>query len=1144
MRIAGELVILGQLERAERHLSSVRGADVKKQDLWQAWAGLALKSGSKEKMLRVAETGLAELAAQPWDFMPLAAELFVLTGKIEDANNCISELSKKNIGRAKVAFLRGLVASEQGHLSEAVKHWKQSIESGSRSPRVRLALASALSDLGDAQSARLELGKVVSENPEYFKGRMALARMLAQAGDWAGTLEHAAAAVELQPENSAAIMLHLRARMQLLGAGASDQGQVRDSTWRDIRRQLSDLAEKGEAAGEIKLIQLGLALQRKDYAEAASLVAQLEQAGLSKRRIALAEADLLVAQNSLDQAILKLNAAIEEFPGDFELVRYIAILLDRQGDREGCEEVVQDAMARIDAPAALRELGLMLAQFYVSWDRKEDAYQLLAGLERKLPNDIPVKRRLLRCEQTIKHSETAQRLVDEIKRLEGESGWQWRYEQARLWYSAEDFKDRYARVVSTLQENTIANPDDQASRVLLARTYERAGALQLAIATYREALNRSPNDIRVIIPAVAALYSAKAYDEAERILNRTSAQNLSHPLISEWQVQDHLRRGELDSASGILEGIVSDDPANQNACLSLALVKIQQKKYGEASELLNKMKQEYPGSLPVTAAQIQLSFRRGKPEEALRISDEMVKEINNGYAYMLRARTYATLRQFDKAREDLDHAVSIEPDNAELWVARSDFSRSRGRMVEAIADIKHALSLASGDVGVQKRAISLFLASKEPDTVQEGRAILKGALEANPGDTDLKLYEARSFLLEGTVDATESAEKILERITEETPERSEAWVLLGEIAIRRGQSHKAMIAALGGLAHRPKDKTLRLLKARAEAAQSPIVAVPTLEKLHSEDPTDVRTALLLADTYTRAGEPKSAMNLLRKQLNTATGASRRLYELAMAVALYKNGAKQRAEKEFLSLLEAEPNDPTPLLEHVRLLKEDRLWSDVSRQVLSWCQDHKKDSRVAVTVATGLMAIDDSRAKKVAENVLRSVLRDDADCTEAIGALAMTYLISGRTAESAILYERLLGLEPDNLIAINNLAWIMSEDQNKYQKALELAQRGLKIAPDYFDLVDTRGVIYYRLGEFDKAVADFSRCIKRGPSAAPAGVATRFYLARTLVELGENSQALEQLNQALDLQSSIGGLSEADLHEARLLHKELQEGGRP
>ncbi len=57
-------------------------------------------------------------------------------------------------------------------------------------------------------------------------------------------------------------------------------------------------------------------------------------------------------------------------------------------------------------------------------------------------------------------------------------------------------------------------------------------------------------------------------------------------------------------------------------------------------------------------------------------------------------------------------------------------------------------------------------------------------------------------------------------------------------------------------------------QARAEAAGSPVLAIPTLEVLHNLDPNDVRAALLLADTYMRAGEPKKAMALLRKQLKT------------------------------------------------------------------------------------------------------------------------------------------------------------------------------------------------------------------------------------------------------------------------------------
>ncbi len=1141
LRLARELIILGKLERSEGHLTIVQDVDAKNQDLWQAWARLALNSGSKQRMLKVAEAGLEELVSQPWDFMPLAAEMFVLAGKLEDANDCIAELSRRNIGRAKVAFLKGLVASERGFLFEAVRHWKQSIESGARSPRVRLALASALSTLGDAQSASLELRKVISENPEYLEGRMALARLLANAGDWAGVLEHSAAVRRLSPGNSAAIMLHLRAQAQLLRAGEGNLGQVTDRERRDIQRQLSALGADGQTAGEVKLIQLELALQKKEFAQARSLIAQLEQAGLSKGKVALAEAELLAAQNQTDQAILKLRVAMDEFPEDAGLVRYVGILLDRQGDRPRCEEVLKGVMARIDEPVALRALGLMLARFYVSWDQKENAYQLLAELERRLPDDIPVKRRLLLCEQAVVRPEMAQRLVDDMKRLEGESGWQWRYEQARLWSVAADFKDRYARVVSILQENVAANPDDQASRLLLARSYERAGASQLALTTYREALNRSPDDIRVIIPAVVALYGAKEYDEAQRILDRASVQKLSHPLLNGLQVQDHLRRGQWDSASGILRDIISDNPANRRACLSLALLKMQQKEHVEASQLFDELKRQHPDWLPVTAAQIQLSFRQERPEEALRLSDEIVQNVNDGFAYIMRAQTYARLKKPEEARKDLDHAVSIEPDNVEVWVARSDFLRSTGRTVEAVADIKHALSLASDDVRLQKRAISLLLASNDADSLDEGRVMLEQSLGANPDDVDLRLYKARSLLLEGTDVAAEHAEEILGRITEETPERSDVWVLLGEMAVGRGQTDKAMSVALGGLSHRPTDKALLLLKARAEAAKSPVLAIPTLERLHNRDPNDVRTTILLANTYTLAGESKRALNLLRRQLKTADTASARLYEIAMAGAQYKDGARQRAAKEFQTLLEADPNDPTPLLEHVRLLKEDRLWSEASRQVLSWHGNHTKDSRVTVAIARGLMAIDDSNAKKVAEEILRAVLRDDAECADAMGALAITLQTTGRSAEAAILYERRLGLEPDNLIAINNLAWILCEDQSKYRQALELAQRGLKMSPDYFDLVDTRGVIYYRLKQFDEAARDFTKCVESGPSMTPTGVATRFNLARTLFELGENDQALEHLNQALDLQKSIGGLSQADLREARLLKKKLDEG---
>ncbi|MHC4074095.1 MAG: tetratricopeptide repeat protein [Planctomycetota bacterium] len=130
--------------------------------------------------------------------------------------------------------------------------------------------------------------------------------------------------------------------------------------------------------------------------------------------------------------------------------------------------------------------------------------------------------------------------------------------------------------------------------MLLAKSYERADVMQLALSTYRDAMNRSPDDLRVIIPVVTALYRAKEYDEADQIMDRASRRKLHHRVLSEFQFQGHLRRGELDSASGVLQDILNNDPNNQSAYLSLALLKMQQAEYEEASQLLSELKAQNP----------------------------------------------------------------------------------------------------------------------------------------------------------------------------------------------------------------------------------------------------------------------------------------------------------------------------------------------------------------------------------------------------------------------------------------------------------------------------------------------------------------------------------------------------------------------
>jgi len=1149
LRLAIEFINADVPNKAEEHLAAVQAAKPTSPVLWQTWAQLALQSQSQDKMAKVADTGLKELSAYPWDFMPVATELFIRAGQLDRATECIGKLRQKDIlPEGTVAFFEGLIADQKGQVLEAVKLWRRAVQSGNKFPQVRLGLASALSRLGDTQSALRELRSLVSERPENFAGRIALVRLLARTGNWAQVAEQARRAAELSPGSLEAKLHDWRARLYLL---AMQPTPPTAKMWQEIEKQLASLEKATEGAADVKLLQFQLAMQQDDFARAGTLLAQLKQEGSNQpaaagqRAIVLAEAELLVAQDKPDEAIATLKQAIKNFPEAVEPVTYLAILLDRQGKREECETILSDASVRIGQPATQRDLALLLAQFYVQWNKPDKAYELVKNLAEKLPQDIPLKRRLLACEQVIKDPAKAQQLVNEIKTLEGQDGWQWRYEQARLWFAGADFKQRYTQITSLLQENLLSNPEDQASRALLAAAYDRRGELRLAISTYQEALSRSPDDLRVIIPAVAALYRAREYGQADELLKRASERRLYHPQLEALRLESHLRRGELSQASDILEDLFTNDPNNRAACLSLALLKMQQNKFDEAEPLLNKLKAQEPNSLAVASAQIKLNILRKKPQEAIRLCDEIVDNLKNASAYILRARANAELGQADKAIEDLDRATSIEPNSIEAWTAKSDFYRSAGQSDKAVDCLQQAISLAPDNIQIQKRLIPLLLGSADRGKVQQGKALLDKAFQSSPTDIDVQLFKARSWLGEGTAPAIANAEKILQQITEQQPQISEAWLLLGETSLSRGEPAKAADAAMRGLTHRRNDRALLLLKASADAARSPIFAIPTLKALYELDPNDVDIAVRLARTYIAADQAENAVKLLQKRpASSGNTLEQRRLNTALAVALYKNGNKEEAQKKLDLLVQADPNDPSPLLAQVQLFQEDQLWSQLNDTVAQWLQNHPADVNTPITIAGRLAATEDSQAKKISEDLLRHVLERSSSNLAAMTTLAMLLQTLGRQTESAELYRHVLQLNPDNVIVINNLAWILCEEQGEYQRALALAEKGLKIAPQYIDLIDTRGMIHYRLGQLEKAIADFTKCLELYLDTAPAKVASRFHLARALNRNGQPTEALKQLDQALDLhkQKQIGGLSPADLAEAQRLLEQLQKKG--
>jgi tetratricopeptide (TPR) repeat protein len=201
----------------------------------------------------------------------------------------------------------------------------------------------------------------------------------------------------------------------------------------------------------------------------------------------------------------------------------------------------------------------------------------------------------------------------------------------------------------------------------------------------------------------------------------------------------------------------------------------------------------------------------------------------------------------------------------------------------------------------------------------------------------------------------------------------------------------------------------------------------------------------------------------------------------------------------------------------------------------------------MATARALAGTGDKEGLQMAEDLLRVILERQPDSLSTLMVLGMLMQSQDRNDEAAVLNRKILELDPNNIVAINNLAWVLCEEQGQREEALQLAEKGVRLAPEYVDLIDTRGVIHYRLGHLEKAVADFTKSIALCPANTPASTALRFHLARAYAQMGRKTEALDQLNEALRIREALesqgraGGLSNEDMADTKLLLEQLQKG---
>ena len=131
------------------------------------------------------------------------------------------------------------------------------------------------------------------------------------------------------------------------------------------------------------------------------------------------------------------------------------------------------------------------------------------------------------------------------------------------------------------------------------------------------------------------------------------------------------------------------------------------------------------------------------------------------------------------------------------------------------------------------------------------------------------------------------------------------------------------------------------------------------------------------------------------------------------------------------------------------------------------------------MASLLMVLSQSGHTDEAEKKARQWLKTHPEDDEIALLLANTLLNSDRTAETIQHYEELLPKQPDNVIVLNNLAFLYID--RDLEKAAQYAEKAYKLAPKFPAVVDTYGWITLKRGQHHKALSALSKAHTLDPN---------------------------------------------------------------
>lgn len=571
----------------------------------------------------------------------------------------------------------------------------------------------------------------------------------------------------------------------------------------------------------------------------------------------------------------------------------------------------------------------------------------------------------------------------------------------------------------------------------------------------------------------------------------------------------------------------------------------------QARKMLAQATQQAPKESLPWVARVQVLARAGDAErkEAEGLLDEVAQNVKKEERSLALAQCYEALGKEKEAQENYRQAAGANSQDPAIWRSVAQAHLRAGRLSEAEPLLRRLLEARGArpeDRSWARKSLALVLATGTD--YQRFNDALK--MVGMGLDSDGRLTHKSSSSAEETIDDKRTQARVL-ATQEQQQFRQNAIQLLEGL----GKDHALL----------PDDEYVLALLYDAEGRWPKCREL--LEKL-SKNPSPseqhlVRYAQKLIDRTERIQERLKRnervtlaerngiqLDLRRAEelIDTlqAMEKQQRLEPNAFASVVLRAHLRQVQDRgdEAVKMLRAHINRPGAPAEEIvllfaalrRLKRYDEAY-DLCEE--AWRKAGKQGS-CKVEVLGGLsvallhgMKPSDAQVARI-EQHLKAALAADPSKVVLYMHLADLYDQRGKYPEAEAEYDEVLRREPNNVVALNNLAWMYTLRQGKgaeAEKLIQLAIEGFGRRPE---LLDTRGLVRMKLGQTEQALADFKEAIDAAPTP------TRYYhWARAYHQVNQHERARTMLVEARKHGLEASSLHPIEQHDCRKMLEEYK-----